>query len=79
MIENLIKGKCIIRAVIDMRSQGTFEYMLLLGGVIIVVLILANSLLQAGQQGATTAGQSIQQTTSTLQKEINQQLNQLGG
>ncbi len=61
-----------------MKSQGTFEYILLLGGVIIVVLLVINSIVNAGKSAATETNKAVTSGVSKIVQEANnvaQQIN----
>ena len=61
-----------------MKSQGTFEYILLLGGVIIVVLLVINQLVSTARSSAKEVSQTVNVAYEALQKELNEQLSNLG-
>jgi len=54
-----------------MRSQGTFEYILLLGGIIIVVLLVINALVSSGQQAATETNETVATGLTKIQQAVN--------
>ena len=55
-----------------MRSQGTFEYILLLGGAIIVALIVINALVGAGNQATSQTRAATSKALNTITQEINE-------
>ncbi len=61
-----------------MKSQGTFEYILLLGGIIIVVLVIINTLTEAARSTSTEVNSVIQQATTSIRQSIESTLGQLG-
>ena len=55
-----------------MRSQGTFEYILLLGGIIIVALVVVNTMISSGRHMSHETNTQIKYVESNLAKKINQ-------
>ncbi len=51
----------------DDRAQTTFEYLLLVGGVVVLALVVVWMLTQSAQ----SAGQTVQQTTTGVVTELN--------
>ncbi len=54
-----------------MRSQGTFEYILLLGGAIVVALIVINALVGAGREATSQTRTATSKAVNTIVEEIN--------
>ena len=54
-----------------MKAQGTFEYILLLGGIIIVVLLVINALVTSGSQAAKETNETIMTGLNEIQQEVN--------
>ncbi len=61
-----------------MRSQGTFEYILLLGGVIILVLLVINQLISSAKVSSEKVSRTVNVAYEALQRELNEQLSNLG-
>ncbi len=51
----------------DSRGQTTFEYLLLVGGVVVLALVVVYMLTQSAQ----SAGTEVNQTTQQVVKELN--------
>ncbi len=58
-----------------MRAQGTFEYILLLGGIIIVVLLVIDTLIESAAYSAREVNESI----NVAYEKIKQALSQIIG
>ena len=56
-----------------MRSQGTFEYILLLGGIIIVALLVVNTIISSGKGMSTETNKHL----SNISGELNNKMNEL--
>lgn len=55
-----------------MKSQGMFEYILLLMGIVIVVLMVINALLQSAQLSTTEINRQINYAYSIIKKLLKQ-------
>ena len=60
-----------------MKSQGTFEYILLLGGVIIVVLLVINSIVNAGKSAAQETNKAVSSGVSKIAQEAQEAAQQI--
>ncbi len=62
----------------NVRSQGTFEYILLLGGVIILVLLVINQLISSAKVSSEKVSRTVNVAYEAFQRELNEQLSNLG-
>ncbi|NPA86613.1 MAG: hypothetical protein GXO00_01245 [Candidatus Diapherotrites archaeon] len=59
-----------------MRSQGTFEYVLLLGGVILIVLLIINALIETAVSSTTEVSETVNIAYEKIQRAL-QEINVL--